>query len=80
MWPIGTPIDPMKNQLADEEEERFLDVLERVDPLLREVAIKRMNGFTKTEIASELKVSIWAIQRMLQKMREIWNRRNADHD
>jgi DNA-directed RNA polymerase specialized sigma24 family protein len=53
---------------------RFLGRLQ--DPVLRAVAIRRLEGWSNQEIARELKVSTKTVDRKLQLIRAIWSRDN----
>lgn len=60
---------------------RFVDELlgegrERIDSLpddvLRTIAVRRMEGFERAEISSELKLSVATIKRKLSRIRDLW--------
>lgn len=65
------PTPAFAAQLADEYQ-RLLDALE--DPLLRAVAMKKVEGFTNEEIAVELGRSLATVERKLQLIRRLWNK------
>ncbi len=56
---------------AGDELQASLDALGRRRGVLRAVALRKMQGHTNAEIAAQLNVSIWAIQRILREMRKI---------
>jgi len=65
------PTPAFAAQLA-EEYQRLLDVLS--DAELREVAVKKVEGFTNEEIAAQLGRSLATIERKLQLIRHIWEK------
>jgi DNA-directed RNA polymerase specialized sigma24 family protein len=65
------PTPAFAAQLADEYN-RLLDVLD--DPLLRTVAVKKVEGFTNEEIASQIGRSLATVERKLQLIRRMWDK------
>jgi RNA polymerase sigma factor (sigma-70 family) len=62
---------------APEEAAEFNDQLERLldalgDPKLTTIALRKLEGYTSAEIASELSISARSVDRKLELIREIW--------
>jgi DNA-directed RNA polymerase specialized sigma24 family protein len=66
--------EPRAEEVASfaEDYARFLDRLN--DPTLRQIAQRRLEGFSSVEIATELNVSTKTVDRKLQLIRAIWCR------
>jgi RNA polymerase sigma factor (sigma-70 family) len=60
--------------LAFQAAETFSELLAELgDGKLRDLAIKRMEGYTVTEIAQNLQCSVTTVERKLRRIREIWS-------
>jgi len=73
---IGEEPDPQFLAILVEENERLLGLLR--DDRLRNIAIARIEGYTVTEIAEELKVSNRSVERKLSLIRKTWAKELAD--
>jgi len=67
---IGREPDPHFAALAAEECRRLLDALG--DPVLRSVAVWKMEGCTNAEIAARLELSVPTVERKLRLARKTW--------
>jgi RNA polymerase sigma factor (sigma-70 family) len=59
--------------LAEELERRLRSLDDPKDPLLKQVALKKLEGFTNREIAEELDYTERSIERKLQIIRKKWS-------
>lgn len=68
---IEDPSDPHRfvDELLGECRERIESL---PDEILRTIALRRMEGFEVTEIASELSLSVATIKRKLARIRDLW--------
>jgi len=67
----------LSREPAPEEAAQFNDDVERLldalgDPKLRTIALRKLEGFTSAEIATELGISARSIDRKLELIREMW--------
>jgi DNA-directed RNA polymerase specialized sigma24 family protein len=62
--------DPQFAAQAAEECRRLLAALD--DPVLRSVAVWKMEGYTNTDIAGRLSLSLPTVERKLQLIRKVW--------
>ncbi len=69
-WLVGKEPDPHSLQLLAEEQHRLLERLE--DPLLRKIAVWKMEGWTGEEIAGKLDLTRRSVERKLNRIRTIW--------
>jgi DNA-directed RNA polymerase specialized sigma24 family protein len=67
---IGTDPDPAFAALVADEFRHLLDRLD--DPELRQVAIRKLEGYTNEEIAAELSCTVRTIGRRLALIRDLW--------
>jgi len=67
---VGREPDPEFAARVAEECERLLGLL--TDPVLRTVAVRKMEGFTHAEVAAELGVVPRTIERKLNLIRRLW--------
>jgi RNA polymerase sigma factor (sigma-70 family) len=70
---IGREPKPEFAAMVAEESRRLLDALP--DPSLRALALKKMEGYTNEEIASELGCVTRTIERRLHLIRTFWSRK-----
>ncbi|MBB3208137.1 DNA-directed RNA polymerase specialized sigma24 family protein [Rhodopirellula rubra] len=66
----SSTLPPDEVMLLNEQVTVLLDCLRT--PLLRRVAILKMDGFTNEEVAKEVNVAVRSVERKLQLIREIW--------
>ena len=59
-------------QVAEELENR-LQKLDAVDPVLRQIALDKLDGCTNEEIAQRMKRGVRSVERQLSVIRGIWN-------
>lgn len=64
--------DPMIANIAIEEHQRLMDLLE--DQELQQVAVSRMEGYSVEEIAQKMNYAPRSIQRKLKMIRAIWEK------
>jgi DNA-directed RNA polymerase specialized sigma24 family protein len=68
---VGTEPSPaFAAELAEECERR----LQTLDVRLREVAERKLQGFSNSEIARELNVIVETVERRLRRIRELWTK------
>jgi DNA-directed RNA polymerase specialized sigma24 family protein len=70
---IGREPDPEFAARIAEECQRLLGLL--TDPMLRTIALRKMEGFTNAEVAAELGVVPRTIERKLNRIRRLWEAR-----
>jgi DNA-directed RNA polymerase specialized sigma24 family protein len=69
-WLIHQRPDPAFAAELTEEYRKLLDRLD--DPLLRDIAIWKMEGHTNAEIADRLGLAVVSVERKLRRIRAIW--------
>ncbi len=68
---IGNVHDP-DPQLTEEFTQNVRELLEYLDDSLRQVAIRRLEGFSNPEIASNLKISNRSVERKVSLIKDKW--------
>jgi RNA polymerase sigma factor (sigma-70 family) len=81
---VSTGSGPDLQVIAEEEAERMLSLLDRLDPSHRAIATLLMRGFTNAEIAIEVGLSLATVERRLAAIRKVWkefdpNRRDREN-
>jgi hypothetical protein len=71
---------PDSGVIADENVEERLLLLDAVDKSLRMVAALKADGLRNLEIAGLLGLPLWAIERKLRRIREIWREHDAERN
>jgi DNA-directed RNA polymerase specialized sigma24 family protein len=72
---IGTDPDPAFAALVADE---FRMLLERLDSAeLRQIALRKLEGFTNEEIAAELNCTVRTVGRRLAMIRDLWEGKDA---
>jgi len=64
--------DPAFAAEVAEESRRLLDVL--ADEELRQIALRKMEGFTNEEIAAQLDLALATVERRLRRIRKCWEK------
>ncbi len=67
---IGDDPDPAFAAMVADEFRALLDRLE--DPQLKQIALRKMEGFTNEELAAELNCTVRTIGRRLALIRDLW--------
>ncbi len=67
---IGREPDPEVVARVAEECQRLLDLL--TDPVLRTIALRKIEGYTNAEIAAELGIVCRSVERKLNLIRRLW--------
>src|SRR5262249_55152785 len=75
---IGREVDPAFTAEMAEECRRLLSLLP--DDELREIAVRKMEGFTNEEIASQRDVALATVGRRLALIRETWEDGSRDEE
>lgn len=68
----GREPDPAFTALVAEQCGRLLRILD--DPLLQQIAVRKMEGFTNEEIADRIRLSPRTVRRQLAMIRKTWER------
>jgi DNA-directed RNA polymerase specialized sigma24 family protein len=68
---VGEEPDPAFAASVAEDFHRLIELLD--EPLLRQVAIKKLEGFTNAEIANQLQLGLRSVERKLAVIRAVWN-------
>jgi DNA-directed RNA polymerase specialized sigma24 family protein len=68
---VGAEPDPEFAASVAEDFGRLLDLLD--EPLLRKIALKKLEGYTNPEIAQELDWSLRSVERKLAVIRALWS-------
>src|SRR5262249_2863329 len=66
----GKEIPPALQDIPEEEVEILLAALD--DPMLRRIAVGRLEGLSNAEIAGELGCAVRTVERKLERIRAIW--------
>jgi DNA-directed RNA polymerase specialized sigma24 family protein len=67
---VGSEPDPAFAAAIVEDFQRLLELLD--EPLLRQVALKKLEGFANAEIADQLGWSLRSVERKLAVIRAVW--------
>jgi DNA-directed RNA polymerase specialized sigma24 family protein len=70
--PFGAEPDPAEAAQVAEETARLLGLLP--DELMRNIAVRKLEGYTNKEIAGLLRCSLATVERRLPVIRELWER------
>jgi RNA polymerase sigma factor (sigma-70 family) len=75
VWPLVAdgPTPDEAVALAEELERRLRSLEDPKDPLLKPIALKKLEGLTNQEIATELDYTVRTIERKLQIIRKKWS-------